>query len=361
MGEIPLALFYIALRKTSLTFTRVDMLRPTIKSIAQELGISHATVSMALRDNPLIKIQTRERIKQAAAALGYIPNGIAQAMRSQQVSILGVIVGNMGNSFTGLIVEAIESQAQQHGYQCLICQTHGSQAELEQEIRVLEKHRTAGLIIQALDFENQVDFYNRVLRPFAPCVFCDGEVPGYPSSAVLSDSRAMGFLATQHLIDLGHQRIAWLQGPDRNAQERFKGYCRALKKAALPLDENLIVRGGWGFKEGVRSATELVSRGKPFSALIASSDPVAVGAMQALKKADLHIPGDVSVIGAGNHDFAGFVTPTLTSIEQNPGEIGRRSMNMLFDLINDPKKPFRQSLIKPQLMARESTAARKRG
>jgi DNA-binding LacI/PurR family transcriptional regulator len=312
---------------------------------------------MALRDNPLIKIQTRERIKQAAAELGYVPNGIAQAMRYSHASTLGVIVGNMGNSFTGMIVEAIESEAQKKGYRCLICQTHESPSELEQEIRVLERHRSAGLIIQVLDFENQAEFYRRVLPSIVPCVFCDGEVSDYPSSAVLSDSRSLGFLAAQHLIELGHRRIAWLQGPDRNAQERFQGYCRALKKASLAVDEKLVVVGGWGFEEGARIASELLARGNSFTGLIASSDPVAVGAMKILMEAGFSIPGDISVIAAGNHDFARFVTPTLTSIEQYPAEIGRRAVEMLFDRFQSPDAPFQRSAIKPRLMVRESTAA----
>jgi DNA-binding LacI/PurR family transcriptional regulator len=336
------------------------MTRPTIKSIARHLGISHATVSMALRDNPLIKIQTRERIKQAASELGYVPNGIAQAMRYQQASTLGVIVGNMGNSFTGMIVEAIESEAQKYGYRCLICQTHESPVELEEEIRVLERHRVAGLIIQVLDFANQGEVYNRALLPVVPCVFCDGEVPEYPSSAVLSDSRNLGFLATQHLIELGHRRIAWLQGPDRNAQERFQGYCRALKQAGLKIDRNLSVTGGWGFEEGARITAELIARGKSFSAVIASSDPVAVGAIKVLTEAGFRVPADISIIGAGNHDFARFVTPTLTSIEQYPGEIGRRAVDMLFERIQAPESPLRRRAIKPRLMVRESTVPYRR-
>lgn len=336
------------------------MVRPTIKSIASYLGISHATVSMGLRDNPLIKEGTRERIKAAAAELGYVPNGIAQAMRYRHASTLGVIVGNMGNSFTGMIVEAIESEAKKHGYRCLICQTHESPSELEQEIRVLEKHRAAGLIIQELDFENQAETYKRLLFPVIPCVFCDGEVPGYPASAVLSDSRNLGFLAARHLIELGHRKIACLQGPDRNAQERFQGYCRALKKASLKVDENIVVAGGWGFEEGVRTASELLARGTPFTALVASSDPVAAGAMKVLTEAGLRIPHDVSVVGAGNHDFAEFVTPSLTSIEQYPREIGRLAVKILFDRIEREDAPLVRHTIKPRLIVRESTGPRRR-
>jgi len=348
--------FGFAVRRNAVHFTRVEMTRPTIKSIAKHLGISHATVSMALRDNPLIKAETRERIKAAAVELGYVPNGIAQAMRNRRASTIGVIVGNMGNSFTGMIVEAIENEAQENGYRCLICQTHESPSELEQEIRVLEKHRSAGLIIQVLDFENQVEVYQRALLPIVPCVFCDGEVPGYPASAVLSDSRNLGFVGARHLIELGHRRIAWLQGPDRNARERFQGYCRALKKASLEVDENLVVVGGWGFEEGARITRELLARGNSFSAVAASSDPVAVGAIKVLMEAGFSVPGDVSVIGAGNHDFARFVTPTLTSIEQYPGEIGRQAVKMLFDRIKTPDIPVQRQTIKPRLIVRASTA-----
>ena len=335
------------------------MTRPTIKSIASHLGISHATVSMALRDNPLVKEQTRERIKKVASELGYIPNGIAQAMRYRHASTLGVIVGNMGNSFTGMIVEAIESEAQERGYRCLICQTHESPAELEEEIRVLEKHRVAGLIIQVLDFDNSAELYRRALRPILPRVFCDGEVPGFRASCVLSDSRNIGFLAAEHLIGLGHRRIAWLQGPDRNARERYKGFCRAMEAASLRPDDDLAVIGGWGFEEGARAAAEVLARGKPFTGLIASSDPVAVGAIKILNEAGLSVPGDVSVIGAGNHDFARFVTPTLTSIEQWPGEIGRRSVSLLLDHIAAPDSAAARRAIKPRLMPRESTGPRK--
>ncbi|MFA7342983.1 MAG: LacI family DNA-binding transcriptional regulator [Terrimicrobiaceae bacterium] len=331
-------------------------MRPTIKSIASRLGISHATVSMALRENPLVKAETREQIKKTARELGYVPNGIAQAMRTRHASTLGVIVGNLGNSYTGAIVEGIENEAQKRGYRCLICQTHESSAELEEEIRVLETHRSAGLIIQVLDFESQSEFYGRTLPSMMPCVFCDGDVPGFAASSVLSDSRNLGFLAAWHLIGLGHRRIACLLGPDRNARERFKGYCRALKKGGVEADGRLVVYGGWGFEAGARAARELIERRAPFTALVASSDPVAVAAMKVFAREGLRIPDDVSVIGAGNHDFAGFVSPSLTSIEQFPGEIGRRTVDALFDRIKDPVSPFERHTIKPRLIVRESTA-----
>ncbi len=334
------------------------MTRPTLKSIAKQLGISHATVSMALRDNPLINTHTREQVKQAAAELRYVPNGIAQAMRYSQASTLGVIVGEIGNSFTSMIIGAIENEAQKHGYQCLICQAHESVISLEQEIHMLARHRSAGLIIQALDFENQADVYNRALLPIVPCVFCDGEVPNYPSSSVLSDNRYLGYLATQHLIELGHHRIACILGPDRNAQERFQGYRRAMAKAFLPVDDNLIIVGGWGFEEGARTARELLKRGSHFTAVVASSDPVAVGAIKVLVAARLRVPEDVSIIGAGNHDFTCLITPTLTSIEQYPGKIGQQAMATLLERITDPSSPFRRRAIKPRLIIRESTAPR---
>lgn len=334
-------------------------MRPTIKSIANQLGISHATVSMALRDHPLVKEETKQRIKLEAAKLGYVPNGIAQAMRQSRSSTVGVIVGNMGNSFTGMVVEAIENEVKKRGYRCLICQTHESPSDMEQEIRVLEKHRSAGLIIQALNFEMLEEIYKRTLLPTIPCVFCDGYVPGYPASAVVSDNRSLGFMATQHLIELGHRRIACLLGPDRNAQDRFQGYSKALKKASLKLDENLVISGGWGFEEGVRTAQKLLSRKVSFTGVVASSDPVAVGAMEVLAKAGFRVPSDISVMGAGNHDFGYFVTPPLTSIEQYPEKIGKYAVDLLFERINHPNTGFVRRLIKPRLIARESTARRK--
>jgi len=164
-------------------------------------------------------------------------------------------------------------------------------------------------------------------------------------------------MAVQHLINLGHRQIAYLRGTNnsQNDQARFKGYCRALSGASVGVDERLVVSAGWEFDQGAQATKELLARRVPFTAVIASSDAVAAGAMKVLVNAGMLIPKNVSIIGAGNCDFTDFFTPPITSIEQHPEVIGKRSVEILFKHIDNPNAPVVRRAITPHMIEREST------
>jgi len=337
-------------------------MKVTTKSLAAQLDLSHATVSMALRDHPLINKETRKRVQALAQQMNYTPNAIARAMRSSVTKTLGIIVGTMRDSFTAGVVEGIESEAKQDDYQCILCQSHDAVEPSRKEIALLAERRVDGLIIQPFNVFNDPELLRLLENYHIPFVFYNGEVAGATGRCVGSDNATIGRMATEHLIALGHRDIACDTGPMefRNAEIRYEGYRDALRTARIKPDPDLVVHQGWFMDDGAAAVDILFQRKKTFTALVASSDYCAIGAIKALKKHGLRVPDDISITGAGNYWDSALFEPALTTVDQYAQEIGRMATVLLLAQLTKSPIPTANHVVPCRLIERSSTSKRAR-
>jgi LacI family transcriptional regulator len=269
------------------------------------------------------------------------------------------VVPNAGFHFYSEIVRAAEQEAGDHGFQCFLCQNHCESGHIEKEINALREYRVDGIMIVTTSSMASPLAYRSLKQHKVPFVVVDVPTESVKTHFVGSDNFEAGRVATEHLLKLGHRRIAFLKGYHENpgAQERLKGYMNALLEFGISVDDDLMTGDGFEFESGQRAISTLLDRHISFSALITSSDFAALGAVQELGRMGLRVPDDISLIGCGNLDFSAMVTPTLTTIDQHPLQLGRQAMHLLVDQIEGRAKASQKILVKPDLVARESTSS----
>jgi len=329
-------------------------------AIGQQAGVSRSAVSHVLngRGN-MVSADTRKRIQEALDANGYHRNALVRALKENRTHVIGIIVPEVGHSFFAEAIEAAENQASASGLQCFLCQTRGRLEVLERELTALREYRVDGVLI----FPSSSSAFPQVYRDLEmqnyPFVIVDVPIDGLKTAYVGNDNASAGRLAAEHLLELGHRRIAFLRGfhESRTAQERLAGFQQALKKANVPLDPSLVVGDGFTFEQGRSAVAQLLKGKAKFSAIVAPSDFSALGVMQELADSGLRVPGDVSVIGCGNLSFSSMVTPSLTTINQNPHKLGREAINALVKQIEGKSTRALRLTVAPELIARKSTAA----
>ena len=298
------------------------------------------------------------RIKEVVRKYDYRPNALVRGMKSNRTQVFGMVAANMGISYFNKLVMAVESAGKLKDYQCFLCQTYSSGATLEKEINVLSEYRVDGFVVMPVNSQEQPEIYQGLIQRGVPFVLLDTDVDGVDASYAGSDNVEIGRLATHHLLDLGHRKIACVRGHPKSstARQRFDGYRKALQEAGIPMKEALVKGEGFEVKTGEQSVQELLASRQSFTALVAPNDYVALGAIRALGEAGLRVPQDVSVIGCANLDFCEIMVPHLTSMDQKPEEVGRAAFDLLFDQIEKTKKLPKKILIQPEIVVRDSSA-----
>lgn len=331
----------------------------TQTKISQEVGVSRSAVSHVLNGRThMVSAETCNRILKALDDHGYHKNALVRALRANRTHVVGIVVPNAGFHFYSEIVRAAEKEAGDHGFQCFLCQSHCAAEHIEKEINALREYRVDGIMIVASSSMACPLAYQSLKQHKVPFVVVDVPIKSVKTHFVGSDNFEAGRVATEHLLKLGHRRIAFLKGYHENpgAQERLKGYRKALLESGIHADDDLMTGDGFEFESGQSAISTLLDRHISFSALITSSDFAALGAVQELGRRGLRVPDDVSVIGCGNLDFSAMVTPTLTTIDQHPLQLGCQAMRLLVDQIEGRAKASQNILLQPDLVFRKSTA-----
>jgi DNA-binding LacI/PurR family transcriptional regulator len=330
----------------------------SIKDIALLAGVSHSTVSRALRNSPLIPEGTAKRIQQIANEQGYSASAVARSLVTRKTETIGVVVTSIADPFNGEVVEGLEEAANQSGYSVILAT---SQAEPEREmavVRSFRERRVDGIVVAS---SRVGSLYASALGEMAiPIVLLNNQSSGTFAHAVTIDNIDGGLQATKHLIRLGHVRIAYLG--DRlgfqSDSERFAGYRKALKQARIRFEANLLERGDGkipGARDAARKLLALGPEVRP-TAVFCYNDMSALGLMQAADTAGLRIPQDLSVVGFDDLFFAGQLRPPLTTYRQPKRAIGRKAMEQLLALLRGQPTSSATTLIKGELVVRESTA-----
>jgi len=331
----------------------------TIVDIARELGISPSTVSRALIDHPDVRNETKERVRHLANKLRYVPNPIAQSLKSNQTRTLGVIVPEIKHDFFSSAISGIEEVAYQEGYTIILCQSNESFEREVVHTNLLMHHRVAGLLVSISQNTVSGAHFRELLKRRIPLVFFDRACDDVPASRVIIDDYKSAFDAVSFLTCKGYKRIAHFAGPKELdiCRKRRDGYIDALKRAHLGIKDELVQYGGMHEDDGYASMGALIKEGVIPDAVFAVNDPVVIGAYQKIKEAGLHIPHDVALIGFSNNRITSLVDPPITTVNQPSFEMGKIAAQVLIEAIGHQRIDDQPQTITldTELLIRQST------
>ena len=332
-----------------------------LKDIAARAGVSVMTVSKALRDAPDISAKTKARLKLLAQQMGYMPDTAAQGLRTHTTKLFGLVISAVTNPIFARVVMAIEEGAHEAGYQVILTHSLNNPEREEACLRRLLARRVDGLFIfPAYRPEPSAPIYDEVRRRAIPTVILGHKAKFCSQFAnVETDDLAASHAATRHLLELGHQRIAFLSGPAVCpwAHERFEGYRRALREARLELDDRFVFNAGATIEEGEKAALQMLNEHLDATAVQAVNDLVAIGAANTFLQQGVKIPHDLSVVGFGNVLVSEFFRVPLTTIRQPKFRLGVAAMDTMLKLLRGERVETRR--LRAELIIRASSGAPK--
>jgi LacI family transcriptional regulator len=332
----------------------------TILDIARELNITAATVSRALNDHPGIRESTKQAVRETATRLNYKHNKIASSLRLGKSNIVGVIIPSAEINFFGSVVHGIEKVAAENNYTVLIYQSNELYEFEKKGVQTFLQSRVDGVLASISKETINLDHYGEIRNRGIPLVLFDRVDDKLGVSSVVVDDYAGAFQATSHLIEEGSRRIAHIAGQQHVNifNLRLKGYIEALNVHNIPLNEDLIVYGKVSIESGRECMKQLLSGPVIPDAVFAVEDFTALGAIQAIKAAGLRIPEDIAIIGFANEAFGEYLTPSLSTVNQQTVTMGEEAARLLFEGLRSGE-PFhanpRKLILKPQVICRGSS------
>lgn len=329
----------------------------TIKQVAEQAGVSVATVSRVANGSGYVSAAVRERVEAAMRALNYQPSALARGLRRQQTRTIGLLLPQMNQPFFSTLACAVERTLFAADYRTLICSSEENAAKEAAYIDILLGERVNGVILvpQGQDPEG----VNRLLQANIPVVLVDRDLPDLPLSRVLSDNFGGAYAGTFHLLTLGHERIATISAPadNRTAQARVAGVRQALQDFGTAANPDLLLGGSLSeFEVGYQAGLHLLECPEPPSAVFALTDVVAVGVLHAAAQLGLALPADLSVIGFDDVPLATYVIPALTTIAQPIYALGQTAVEILLRRLRQPDAPPETVTLPTRLVIRSSTA-----
>lgn len=333
----------------------------TMKDIAQALGVSVATVSRALKDNPRISKEQREKIQAYAREHHFYPNVIAESLRNSRIKplkVIGVIVPQLSHFYFSSILSGIEEEATTHGYRIMVAQ---SNERYEREVRICQdfyKNRVCGVIVSQAKDTVKYEHFKKLIDHHMPLVFYDRICTGINCSRVVVDDYMGAYNAVTHLINTGCRRIAYYSSPMtlEISKNRYNGYRDALLKNGLKVNENFL-RICDNREDAEVLTPELLQQEEIPDAFFAVNDDTAVGILYAAKRMGYHIPEDISICGFTNGDRSKACDPMLTTVEQRGVRVGEEAANILISKVEGllPPDKVEKRIVRTKLIIRGTT------
>jgi DNA-binding LacI/PurR family transcriptional regulator len=332
----------------------------TIKDIAKLLGISKSTVSRALSEHSDVNVETRKKILEVARSMNYQPNTIALNLKQRRTNTIGVIIPETINRFFSKATAGIQRTANLAGYNIIICQSDESLLAEKNNLRSLIAARVDGILISVSEETDGADHFDFLLQKKIPVVFFDRIVQDLDTSTVITDNYEIALEGTEHLIEQGCKRIAWVSGPRHlfNSKNRLQGYMDALKKHGIPIQDEYIISSH--FKGGnVEEYTNyLLDLPHPPDGIFAINDYAAIEMIHIIKKRGLVVPKDIAILGFNNERIGRFVEPSLSTVDLSAYDMGTAAAEILINQIKQQELPVQKKLIKSSLIVRESSTRR---
>lgn len=332
---------------------------PKIKDVAKKAGVSVTTVSRVLNGEKYVKDDLKAKVKRAIDELGYAPSHIARSLVRKKTNLIGVIVPDLTSSFYSTILSSIEETASLNDYNLLVCNIIEDTDKELKYLNVFKEMRVDGIIIMHEKLSEDIrSFINKL---DIPVIFSSVRPLDHKFVSVIIDDYEAAYDATRYLIELGHERIAFIGGDMRDitsGQNRYVGYRNALKDQRVRIVNDYIRFGDYKTLSGYNLMKELLACEPRPTALFAVSDDMAVGAMNCIHDHQLKVPDDISIIGFDGSQLTELVRPRLSSMEQPIQDMGKITVDTLIELISDPTYSPREDLILGhKLVVRDSCKA----
>lgn len=336
----------------------VGVLRATIKDVANEAGVSTAAVSLVLSGkDSKISSKTRQQILDAVSKLNYRPNHIAASMVTKTTRTIGFILPDIGNIYFSELAKLIELACYSCGYNILYGCTHDmAQRDIEYLNIFLDRNVDVMIVIPSKTIDEHLREIRKImLRTDTPLIILDRKLDIDAGTTIIVDQKMGGYLATQHLIQLGHRSIGCITGPKNvySSMERLKGYQAALSEASLPIQESLIYEGNFQTESGMEALPYLL--GKGVTAIFAFNDMMALGVYQQASHYNISIPDNLSLVGYDDIFISDFITPPLTSIEQPVKQLADETVAQVMNAIQGKGERNEAIVFEPLLKVRGST------
>jgi LacI family transcriptional regulator len=305
----------------------------TVADVARHAGVSTASVSRALSGADGVSAAVRERVIAAAQALGYRPNTVARSLRTTRTQTVGLIIPDVVNPFFSELAWAIEEAAHQHGYSVILCNANEETDRQDGYIELMLARRVDGLLVTPVLEESPA--LNAAVRQGVPMVFVDRAVPSMEAPVVRADGRLAISKLVDHLVGLGHERIAVITGPRQTltGRERLTAFRTAMRAHSLDLPRELVRFGNFQADSGRRAAAQLLDLDEPPTAVFAVDNLMALGAWQEMRLQGLRIGSDIAVAGFDDPPWFQLLDPPLTTVSQPVGRIGVLAVEALVEVI----------------------------
>ncbi len=329
----------------------------TIKDVAARAGISYTTVSHVLNNTRYVSPEVRAKVEAAISELHYVPSAVARSLRARSTSTIGLLIPSGINPYFAELARGIEDCCERNGYCVILCNSDDDPAKQRNYLRALLEKRIDGLILAS--GSDDPNFAQALRGVRIPCLVVDRALDGVDADTVRIDHEQGGYLATRHLLDLGHRHIVCIAGPAHTgvATLRVRGYRRALDEAGLRPPEAGILTCDFSSPGGYQAASRLLDAGCPVTAIVAGNDMIGLGVLRAAAERGVKVPERLSVIGFDDIQMSRYVYPALSTVGQSILQLGERAAARLLARIAAPNAPLeREPPLAPALVARESTA-----
>ncbi len=330
--------------------------RTSLKDLADKLGVSIATVSRALRNSHEVGEEMTQKVKQLAKELNYRPNPFAQSLRKEAPRVIGVIVPNLVTHYYAAVLDGIEDYASKLGYSVISANSHEDHEREAQALDNFLNMHVEGIIACLAQDTTDYSHFEQLHKMGVPLVFFARCCLEDMFSQVVGNGDVAAQEATQHMIETGSRRVAFIGGPNHldMVRRRKHGYLEALRENRIPIDRDLVVCDKIDFDVARNATLRLLEGENPPDAILAFNDIITYAAFDAIKSKGLRIPEDVAIIGFTDGDTAAFVTPRLTAIMDQAHVQGTKACQLLMKSINGDEKIYKE-VVPMILKIRESS------
>ncbi|MDD2124854.1 LacI family DNA-binding transcriptional regulator [Pseudomonas monteilii] len=332
----------------------------TIKDVAALAGISYTTVSHVLNKTRPVSEHVRLKVEAAILELDYVPSAVARSLKARSTATIGLLVPNSVNPYFAELARGIEDACERNGYCVILCNSDDNPQKQRSYLRVLLEKRIDGLVVASVGQDS--DLLQSLASVRTPMVIVDRELEGVDADLVRIDHEQGAYLATRHLLELGHRDIAYIGGPAETGvtQLRLSGFRRAMAEAGAgaQVQGNRVLHCDFTSPGGHAAAAQVLEGKRP-TAIFAGNDMIGFGVLRAAAERNINVPGELSVIGFDDIELSRYVYPPLTTVGQSIRELGENAASLLLARIAAPRQgAAEQRIVPPRIVLRESTGPR---
>ena len=330
----------------------------TIYDVATKLGVSTATVSRVINGTGRVSEETRNKVKTMISELGYQPNQIARTLTTKKSKLIGLIIADITNPFYPALARGVQDVCNAAGYDLLLCNTDEKSSQVQRYVFNLCQKQVDGIILQVFT-PKDLETIEAIKKAGIEVVIIS-QINNTSLTAIYTNETEGAYLATRHLIDIGHQRIAFLIGAKKSSisGSRLKGYKKALTEAGIVINEQYILYGDFNQTGGEQMAQDILKVKPQPTAIFAANDLIALGVIQYFEECHIRIPNDYALVGFDDIDLARLIRPKLTTIANPKYELGQTAAQQLILRIEDPAKPNSHIVLNTRLVLRDSSLVR---